>query len=959
MRRRPEVARYFEYVGLALAETGDIDLALDAADAALKLPEQTLRLALDLYNPRSQDILNRALRASKDLTQKAQRELKEILGLDSHAEAARRLVAFIRTYRDDLSQLLSETQLAAFLEGAREVARYVPVIPPAGVAGTMPPDLSPFDVNLLVERLAPLETAAREAEIYLLPSSQQNYVRNLVEAQVASNPPEPLLLDQGEGEQWPVIDEAVKELSGKNVVTREVFDQLDAAARQKAFTVAGVESEETLGKIRDVLAEQVETGGDRETFRQEVLQTVGAGTFLSENHLETVFRANIQGALSDGQMRVLSHPFIRGGFPYAAYHAIHDDRVRDTHLALETLGIAGTNVYRLDDPVFQTFRPPWDFGDRCGWTPMTIRQAAEKGVPEAQSWLESGVEPFPPAHVSMPPFRPSPTFQRALTTELSIRLSFTSLEDYLPIPLGMVGDEWHGPKPPGEGWTLIGKGPRGGKRWKRGVQAPHGPEPIAQIGTKKGYEKDPWVAHVGSRGKTKGMKGWKNTQTGRIVFGEKPGHREAAKLNPQTAQQSIQAALANPNLSVGEAQKLMESLLSMSVRDLQQLKKGLGIKASGPKTELARKILERAAGVKPKEEPPTKETPPETGSDTTTIVPPKTAPIAQPSQDAHLPIQDRINGKAGEGARQKVAQIAAWKEEFEKRRDVIFWQSHKLSNEALDIAVDLHHLRKRAEKAKTERGRRPYEEAKAKHDALRKQIEELEKERSATFDPPKQRLKELLTIGNATPVVASHFDPGHTQDQKEAFNSATDWLGGIVAVGKDGGLLPDFIVIRDDATTTGRSEASAYYYAQHNFCNVPSHYNEAPDTYMGQVRVAINVHEMSHGIEYKMAGAQKAANDFLNYRVGSEPLQKLKDLPGGAGAGYGDWEYGRKDDFEKAFGDSAWYVGKEVNHHAHGDGTEVVSMGVQKLYEDPITFATKDPEYCAFIIGILDGSLRS
>lgn len=40
------------------------------------------------------------------------------------------------------------------------------------------------------------------------------------------------------------------------------------------------------------------------------------------------------------------------------------------------------------------------------------------------------------------------------------------------ILLGMVGDEWHGPKPPGEGWEAIKPGPRGGKRWKRAEGAP-------------------------------------------------------------------------------------------------------------------------------------------------------------------------------------------------------------------------------------------------------------------------------------------------------------------------------------------------------------------------------------------------------------------------------------------------------------------------------------------------------
>lgn len=59
---------------------------------------------------------------------------------------------------------------------------------------------------------------------------------------------------------------------------------------------------------------------------------------------------------------------------------------------------------------------------------MTIRQASEVGVKEAQTWLDTGVEPSPPAFVSMPDFAPPPGFQRAVSSmPLSIQLSLQSL----------------------------------------------------------------------------------------------------------------------------------------------------------------------------------------------------------------------------------------------------------------------------------------------------------------------------------------------------------------------------------------------------------------------------------------------------------------------------------------------------------------------------------------------------
>ncbi len=114
------------------------------------------------------------------------------------------------------------------------------------------------------------------------------------------------------------------------------------------------------------------------------------------------------------------------------------------------------------------------------------------------------------------------------------------------------------------------------------------------------------------------------------------------------------------------------------------------------------------------------------------------------------------------------------------------------------------------------------------------------------------------------------------------------------------------------------------------------------------------IHEMGHTIDFNIPSVRHAVVEFLDHRVGSQQPRKLKDLfPGSA---YRDDELGRDDDFAKAFGQSsAWYVGKKYDTPGV---TEVLSMGLQQLYEDPLTFAKHDPEYTKFILGILDGSLR-
>jgi hypothetical protein len=104
------------------------------------------------------------------------------------------------------------------------------------------------------------------------------------------------------------------------------------------------------------------------------------------------------------------------------------------------------------------------------------------------------------------------------------------------------------------------------------------------------------------------------------------------------------------------------------------------------------------------------------------------------------------------------------------------------------------------------------------------------------------------------------------------------------------------------------------------------------------------IHELGHSLETHHA-VFIAAEGFLYSRVKDEPAKPL-------GQGYDPYEVGRDDDFAKAFGSHARYVGKHYKHAA----TEITSMGLEMMYNDAAGFATKDPEYFKFILGVLDGT---
>jgi hypothetical protein len=118
------------------------------------------------------------------------------------------------------------------------------------------------------------------------------------------------------------------------------------------------------------------------------------------------------------------------------------------------------------------------------------------------------------------------------------------------------------------------------------------------------------------------------------------------------------------------------------------------------------------------------------------------------------------------------------------------------------------------------------------------------------------------------------------------------------------------------------------------------------------------VHEFGHWLDDHLPGVLEATQAFLKYRVGNEPTESMADVSTrvyGHSSGYGADEMGRKDHFDRAFPEvEAYYTGKDYGNRA----TEVLSMGLEKLYNDPVDFAKKDPEFFKFILGISDGSLR-
>lgn len=282
----------------------------------------------------------------------------------------------LQNFEPFLASTLADTQLAAWVHGLEVVTAHTP--------------RRVLDM-LLAAKPDPQATAGLVLPPFYVPNQNQS----------------PPTKDQT---TFPSLDAALDRLIDKGIVTKETYEYMHADVQRNSFTVAGLGSEDTINRVRIALMEQIHSGGTLQQFRQQVDAAIGAGQ-LGPRHLETVFRTNVQTAFAEGQETMHAHPVVRSVFPYARFDAIHDGRVRSQHLALETLGLDGTNIYRADDPMWSYFTPPFEFNCRCSKSFMTIKQAAKAGVLEARRWDRTGEPPeHPQWRLEHIPFRPSNGF---------------------------------------------------------------------------------------------------------------------------------------------------------------------------------------------------------------------------------------------------------------------------------------------------------------------------------------------------------------------------------------------------------------------------------------------------------------------------------------------------------------------------------------------------------------------
>lgn len=253
----------------------------------------------------------------------------------------------------------------------------------------------------------------------------------------------------------------------------------------------------------------------------------------------------------------------------------------------------------------------------------------------------------------------------------------------------------------------------------------------------------------------------------------------------------------------------------------------------------------------------------------------------------------------------------------------------------------------------------PYQKYSEEKEQEQKEIEELRSKRDSEQDPDKKKAYHDEIIKR---VLGSHImddrkdvnkikyersmaianllrKQNNTNSKVEAGQSTIkgiyDKLNGLL-----GGVIGSNIKT-SDAPKVQALRGRAYYSSSQNLFKIER------DADFGDV-----VHEYTHFLERNNPKMLANSLAFAEYRTKGENAMRMSALTGNRG--YRSDEIAKKDRF---FSPYCGKIYSQTNEYRTAHASEIMSMGVERLFREPAKFAKEDREYFDFVVANLRGEL--
>lgn len=157
-------------------------------------------------------------------------------------------------------------------------------------------------------------------------------------------------------------------------LTAERVQSLSAAARERAFTVAGLAKQRMVESVFTGLQQAIEAGESFGEFKNRIREVIAEKGWTGQRdfRVQTIFRTNIQTAYNTGKWQQIQEA--GDALEFLQYDAVGDSRTRPTHAALDG------KVFRKDSPFWQEWYPPNGFNCRCTVRAMSKAEMEARGL---------------------------------------------------------------------------------------------------------------------------------------------------------------------------------------------------------------------------------------------------------------------------------------------------------------------------------------------------------------------------------------------------------------------------------------------------------------------------------------------------------------------------------------------------------------------------------------------------
>lgn len=176
-------------------------------------------------------------------------------------------------------------------------------------------------------------------------------------------------------------EEARRVFEARAALSEAEFNALAKQNKQRAFKLVTVQRARLVQRAKDIVEKAIAEGTDFAEVRRQLLAIFDTANLPrpAEHRIRAMFRYNTLHSYNVARQRTLNDPEITAAFPYRQYLTVGNgtpgiNGVRATHAALHG------KVFRWDDPFWDKFTPPWEYGCRCTFVALTAGQVRRMGI---------------------------------------------------------------------------------------------------------------------------------------------------------------------------------------------------------------------------------------------------------------------------------------------------------------------------------------------------------------------------------------------------------------------------------------------------------------------------------------------------------------------------------------------------------------------------------------------------